>query len=132
MKCVKCGYVLTEDDYYCPRCGELAIDLKENLKIIVPLRWCRTIGVICLISAIVIYGLGLYIMKKIHISYFACSIFLSVISIVYIARSYDSLSLMKRKNRKNKKKSGYEYCKHCYNKMKLADVYCSMCGYKRK
>ena len=132
MKCYKCGYTLGESNYYCPRCGELAIDLKEVFHIIIPLRWCRIIGIISLILAITLYGVCFGIMKKVHIMYFSFSVLLSAIAIVYIARSYDSLAIMKSKNKKNRNKKGYEYCKYCYNKMGATDEYCSMCGYKRR
>ena len=132
MKCYKCGYTLGENDYHCPRCGAIAIDVKEGLNIIIPLRWCRIVGVTCLISAITLYGICFGIMREVNIFYFGITIILSIIAIVSIARSYDSIAIMKNKNIHNKDKRGFEYCKHCYNQMQPIDMYCSMCGYKRK
>ena len=134
MKCYKCGYILADRDIYCSRCGAIATDIKEslNLKFFIPLRWCRILGVLFLIIAIVTYGVCFFIMKEIHIIYFGCSIFLAAIGIVHIARSYDSLAMLKQKGEINSIEKSHIYCKHCYHEMKERDLYCGRCGYKRK
>lgn len=135
MKCYKCSYNLDDREIYCPRCGTIATDIKEglNLKFFIPLRWCRTLGVLLLILAIIIYGICFCITKRIHITYFGASIFLATIGIVYIARSYDSLAMLRQRSKTVPRKSKSPvFCQYCYHEVKGRDIYCGMCGYKRK
>ena len=134
MKCYRCGYILTDRDIYCSRCGAIATDIKEglNLKFFIPLRLCRLLGVLLLIIAIATYGICFFIMKEVHIIYFGFSVFLSAIGIVYIPRSYDSLAMLKQKEKINLTEKNHIYCKHCHHEMNGRELYCARCGYKRK